>query len=140
METNQSITIRVLINAPVEIVWKCWITPEDILKWNNASNDWHTTRVENDLRIGGSFLSRMEAKDGSVGFDFEGIYDTVENLKLIEYHLADNRKVRIIFSAKGNQTEVIETFDPENENTIELQRDGWQAILNNFKKHTEASI
>jgi uncharacterized protein YndB with AHSA1/START domain len=109
------------------------------VKWNSASDDWHTTKSTNDLRAGGKFSSRMEAKDGSFGFDFEGVYDTVVINQLIEYTLGDNRKVTIQFSTIGNQTTVIETFDAETENSIDLQRNGWQAIMNNFKKYVENS-
>lgn len=139
METPfTKITVQANINAPVVKVWETWTTPEHITQWNNASPDWHTPVAENDLRVGGKFLSRMEAKDGSFGFDFEGIYDAVVTNELISYNLADGRNVKIIFIDKGYQTEVIETFDAENENPVEMQREGWQAILNNFKNHTES--
>jgi len=133
------ISVQVKIHLPVGIVWKFWTTPEDIVKWNNASEDWHTTRAETDLRKGGKFLSRMEAKDGSMGFDFEGIYETVKPNKVIEYSLGDGRKVRIDFTGKVNETEVVESFDAENVNSVELQRNGWQNILENFKKYAEAN-
>ncbi|MHA4847484.1 SRPBCC family protein [Flavitalea antarctica] len=136
--TTQAITIRTTVNAPVEKVWEAWSKPEHITKWNSASDDWHTPRAENDLRAGGKFSSRMEAKDGSWGFDFEGVYDNVEDFKVIEYTMPDGRKVNVTFTGNGNTTEVVETFDPESENSIEMQRDGWQAILNNFKKYTES--
>lgn len=139
MNTKQSITVQTVINAPIEKVWEFWTRPEHITKWNNASKDWHTPRAENDLRVGGKFLSRMEAKDGSVGFDFWGIYDEVEENKIIAYTMGDDRKVQITFTKNNdNETEVIETFEAENENSIELQRTGWQAILDNFKKYVEA--
>ena len=134
-----SITVQAIVNKPIETVWKKWTNPADIMKWNNASEDWHTPRAENDLRTGGKFLSRMEAKDGSFGFDFEGIYDNVITNELIEYSLADGRKIKILFSKEGNNTKVVEIFDAENENPVELQRGGWQAILNNFKKYTEGN-
>jgi uncharacterized protein YndB with AHSA1/START domain len=134
----KSISVQVTISAPVEIVWEYWTSPEHIIKWNNASDDWHTPRAENDLRAGGKFLSRMEAKDGSAGFDFEGIYGLVKTHELIEYFLADGRKVRIDFTGIGNKTVVVETFDAESTHTIMQQRSGWQAILNNFKRFTEA--
>lgn len=136
---HTKITVTALIDASIETVWRYWTSPEHIVNWNNASDDWHTPKAENDLRTGGKFLSRMEAKDGSFGFDFEGIYDLVETHQTIEYTLPDGRKVAIQFLEKGNQTEVIETFDPENENPPELQQQGWQMILNNFKKYTEAN-
>jgi uncharacterized protein YndB with AHSA1/START domain len=139
METSfTKITVQTNINAPVDKVWETWTTPEHIIQWNNASPDWHTPVAENDLRVGGKFLSRMEAKDGSFGFDFEGIYDAVVTHELISYNLADGRNVKIIFIDKGYQTEVIETFDAENENPVEMQREGWQSILDNFKNYTES--
>ncbi len=114
METQNTITIETTVKAPVEKVWKTWTSPEDIIKWNNASDDWHTTKSENDLRAGGKFLARMEAKDGSAGFDFGGIYDEVKTNELIEYTIGDGRKVKVIFSANGDQTKVTETFETEN--------------------------
>ncbi|HJT74137.1 MAG TPA: SRPBCC family protein [Chitinophaga sp.] len=132
------LTVAATVNAPVEKVWKTWNTPEDIMKWNSASDDWHTPSSTNDLRPGGKFTARMEAKDGSWGFDFAGIYDAVEEYKLIEYTMGDNRKVKIVFEANGNTTTVTESFEAELENPIEMQQEGWQAIMNNFKKYTEA--
>lgn len=141
METKDkiAITVQTTIKAPIDKVWKQWTNPDDIIKWNNASEDWHTPRAENDLRAGGRFLSRMEAKDGSTGFDFTGTYDTLKNKELIAYTTDDSRKVKIQFMDAGGQTKVVETFEAENENPIEMQRDGWQAILDNFKKYTEAN-
>lgn len=137
--TNQvNITVETIVNAPVETVWKAWTTPEHIVKWNNASEDWHTPKVENDLRAGGKFLSRMEAKDGSFGFDFAGIYDEVKTNELISYTLGDDRKVSISFSGNGNTTKIAETFEAESTNPVEMQKGGWQAILDNFKKYTES--
>jgi uncharacterized protein YndB with AHSA1/START domain len=138
--TNKAIiTITTTVLAPAEKVWERWTVPEHIIKWNNASDDWHTTHAENDLRIGGKFLSRMEAKDGSLGFDFIGIYDLVKENKLLEYTLGDGRKVIIVFTGIGNTTNIVETFEAESENSIEMQRSGWQAILENFKKYAEAN-
>lgn len=136
---NESIqiTVEALINAPLEKVWIFWTNPAHIVKWNNASDDWHTPRAENDLRTGGKFLSRMEAKDGSAGFDFVGIYDKVLTHSLIEYTMEDGRKVKIEFADVNGATKVTETFDAETQNSVELQRNGWQSILNNFKKYTE---
>lgn len=131
------ITVETVVKSPLEKVWKFWTTPEHIIKWNNASADWHTTKAENDLRTGGKFISRMEAKDGSAGFDFEGFYDEVKRHKLIAYSLADGRKVKISFDKMDNATKVVETFDAENENSIETQRGGWQSIMDNFKKYVE---
>ena len=139
METQEKtvITVENTINAPVEKVWECWTKPEHIIKWNNASDDWHAPRAENDLRVGGSFITRMEAKDGSMGFDFGGVYDAVKNNEFIEYTMGDGRQVKITFSAQGNRTRVVESFDAESTNSLELQQGGWQAILDNFKKYTE---
>lgn len=140
MDTQQAtvITVENTINAPVAKVWEFWSKPEHITKWCSASNDWHTPRAENDLRTGGKFLSRMEAKDGSFGFDFGGVYDEVRNNEYIEYTMGDGRKVKITFSANGDTTKVVESFDAESTNPVEMQRGGWQAILDNFKKYTEA--
>lgn len=137
MKTKETITVETLVNAPVEKVWEFWTKPEHITKWNAASDDWHTTRAENNLRIGGKFLSRMEAKDGSFGFDFEGIYTDVITHGKISYTLLDDRKVTITFTQTKNGVQIIETFEAETENTLELQKLGWQAILNNFKKYVE---
>ena len=131
------ITIEATVKAPVETVWKLWTTPEDVIHWNNASDDWHTPEARNDLRPGGEFSYRMEAKDGSFGFDFAGIYDTVKTNELIAYTMGDARKVENIFTKTGSETKVIVTFEAEAENSLELQREGWQAILNNFKKYAE---
>jgi len=132
------ITVQTSIKAPVDKVWKLWTDPVHIIKWNNASSDWHTPRAENDLRVGGKFLSRMEARDGSMGFDFSGIYEKVELHKCIVYVLEDDRKVEITFKDHGDITEVIESFEAEEMNAIELQREGWQSILNNFRKYAES--
>ena len=141
METANKtlITVEATVNAPVEKVWKLWTAPEHITKWNSASDDWHTPFSENDLRTGGKFLSRMEAKDGSFGFDFGGVYDEVKENELIEYTMGDGRKVIINFTGKDNETKVVESFDAESTNSIEMQRGGWQAILDNFKKYVEAN-
>jgi len=114
--------------------------PEHIVRWNNASDNWHTPRAANDLRIDGRFVSRMEARDGSSGFDFSGIYTDVKPLKQIEYTLDDGRKVKILFVSMGNLTTVKETFETEQIYPVEMQQNGWQAILNNFKKYVEASL
>jgi uncharacterized protein YndB with AHSA1/START domain len=134
---NVKVTVKATVNAPVEKVWEYWTEPKHITKWNNASDDWHTPIAENDLRVGGKFLTRMEAKDGSFGFDFGGIYDEVKLNEVISYTLGDGRKVNITFKGQGNETEVIETFDAETMNSIEMQQAGWQAILDNFKKYSE---
>lgn len=133
------ITVGAEINAPVEKVWEFWTNPKHIVHWNNASDDWHTPKAENDLRVGGKFLSRMEARDGSMGFDFIGVYSKVESLRQIEYTLEDDRTVQISFAAEGDKTTVTETFEAEQENTLELQQSGWQSILDNFRKYVETS-
>ena len=134
-----SITVRTTIHAPVEKVWKLWTEPKHIVHWNNASDDWHTTNAENDLRVDGKFLSRMEAKDGSSGFEFSGKYNNIQYCKFIEYILDDERKVQVLFEPDGNETKVTETFEAEHTNSIELQKTGWQAILDNFKIYVEKS-
>ncbi len=133
------ITVHSSINAPVEKVWKYWSSPEHITQWCNASDDWHTPHAENDLRVGGKFMSRMEAKDGSMGFDFGGTYDAVRENEYVEYTMGDGRKVKVNFISKGNTTEVEESFEAETTNPIEMQRTGWQNILDNFKKHVEGN-
>ncbi len=133
-----TITVESTVNAPVEKVWECWTSPHHITQWNNASNDWHTPHAENNLKVGGQFRCRMEAKDGSMGFDFIGIYDEVKINEHIAYTLEDGRKVSVTFTTEGNATKVVEAFDPENENPFELQQMGWQSFLNSFKKYTEA--
>ena len=132
-----AISVKAEIIAPIEKVWKCWTAPEYITRWNQASDDWHSPHAVNDLRVGGKFNYRMEAKDGSFGFDFWGIYTRVELYKVIEYTLGDDRKVRVEFVSSGDNTLIVETFEAESENSIELQRSGWQAILDNFKKIAE---
>ena len=134
---NVKVTVKATVNAPVEKIWEYWTEPKHITKWNNASDDWHTPIAENDLTVGGKFLTRMEAKDGSFGFDFGGIYDEVKLNEVISYTMGDGRKVTITFNGQGNETEVIETFDAETSNPVEMQQAGWQAILDNFKKYVE---
>src|SRR5437868_1099072 len=126
---NTPITVETTINSPVKKVWEFWNEPEHITKWCNASDDWHAPFAENDLKTNGKFKTTMAAKDGSYGFDFGGVYSNVEENKLIEYTMDDGRKVRIEFSIEGNQTRVVETFDPESSNPVDMQRGGWQAIL-----------
>jgi uncharacterized protein YndB with AHSA1/START domain len=130
------ITVETKIAAPVEKVWTAYTTPDDIKQWNAASDDWHTTKATVDLRVGGGFTSRMEAKDGSFGFDFAGIYTKIVPHKLIEYSFGDRVGV-VAFVAGADGTIVRVTFDVEEENSVEQQRGGWQAILDNFKKHVE---
>ena len=124
MEAKNNITIETIVKAPVEKVWESWTNPNHIMQWNNASEDWHTTKAENDLRAGGNFMSRMEAKDGSFSFDFGGTYDEVKPNQLIEYTIGDGRKVKISFLGNGNETKVVEIFETENTNSIEMQRSG----------------
>jgi uncharacterized protein YndB with AHSA1/START domain len=138
-ESKTSITVETTVSAPIDRVWKFWTEPEHITQWSYADESWHTPTAENDLRVGGSFVSRMEAKDGSIGFDFGGVYDEVKTHEVIAYTLGDGRKVKVTFSDQGNQTKVVETFEAENTHSIEMQQSGWQAILNNFKKYTEAA-
>ncbi|MBL7745295.1 MAG: SRPBCC family protein [Chitinophagaceae bacterium] len=132
------ITVENTVNAPLAKVWDYWTQPEHITQWNHASDDWHSPWAKNDLRPGGSFSARMEAKDGSFGFDFGGVYDAVILHEYIEYTLGDGRKVKITFSAGGNITRVTESFEAEGTNPVEMQQRGWQAILDNFKRYTEA--
>ncbi|WP_336514670.1 SRPBCC family protein [Pollutibacter soli] len=131
------VTTEAEINAPVEKVWKYWTEPDHITQWSFASDDWHAPWAKNDLRIGGAFSSRMEAKDGSFGFDFGGVYDDVQVHKKIAYTMGDGRKVEATFSPDGGKTRVVQRFDAEEENSVEMQQMGWQAILNNFKKYVE---
>lgn len=133
------ITIEATVNAPIEKVWQYWNGPEHIVKWNAANNDWHTTKAESDLRVGGKFSSRMEAKDGSFGFDFGGVYDEVDTNHKLAYTLGDDRKVSITFTQTPDGVKVSEQFEAETENSVDLQRTGWQAILDNFKQYTESN-
>lgn len=139
MENSKKITVESTVNAPVEKTWKHYNTPADVMQWNSASPDWHTPKAENDLRTGGSFCYTMAAKDDSFSFDFGGIYDEVQTNRLIAYTMSDGRKVTTTFEAQGNITKVTTTFDPESQNPLEMQRGGWQAILDNFKKYTESN-
>lgn len=139
MDNNkQLIEVSTLINASIEEVWSRWTTPEDIVRWCAASADWHTTRAENDLRKGGRFLSRMEARDGSFAFDFTGIYEQVHKHRYIEYTIEDGRKVSVTFESEGRTTKVTELFEAENMHPAEQQYDGWQAILENFRSYVES--
>jgi uncharacterized protein YndB with AHSA1/START domain len=131
------ITVQNTINATIDKVWDFWTLPEHITKWSFASPEWHTPYADNDLREGGKFKSTMAAKDGSMSFDFGGEYTLVEKHKAIEYVLEDGRKVEISFTETPNGIEVIEKFDPETQNPEEMQRGGWQAIMDNFKSYVE---
>jgi uncharacterized protein YndB with AHSA1/START domain len=132
------ITVEILVNAKPNKVWEAWNNPADIKQWNTAQEDWHTTKSTVDLREGGKFLTRMEAKDGSAGFNFEGTYTRIVPKKAIEYRMSDGREVKVEFGERPGGILVQETFDAETENTPELQRQGWQAILDNFRRHVEA--
>jgi uncharacterized protein YndB with AHSA1/START domain len=134
-----NITVEATIDAAITRVWDYWTEPEHIKNWNNASDDWHTPDARNDLQAGGEFSYRMEAKDGSFGFDFAGVYDEVIELRKINYTLADDRKVSIDFAETADGVNVTETFEAESMNSVELQRAGWQAILDNFKKYVDSA-
>lgn len=133
------ITVSATINAPLEKVWECYTAPDHITKWNFASADWQCPWAKNDLKVGGKYAARMEAKDGSFGFEFEAIYDVVKVNEELSYTMADGRKATNLFKANGAQTLVETTFDAESENSAEMQKGGWQAILDNFKKYAEAN-
>jgi uncharacterized protein YndB with AHSA1/START domain len=135
---TERITVEARIAAPIGQVWRAWNTPEDIKQWNAASDDWHTTKSAVDLRVGGAFSSRMEAKDGSMGFDFAGTYTKVVEHQLIESSFG-GRVLLVEFMSGPAAVTVRETFDAESDHSLEMQRQGWQAILNNFKRHVEAA-
>jgi uncharacterized protein YndB with AHSA1/START domain len=137
--TKTNITVEVRINAPVEKVWHLWTDPIHIIHWNSASDDWYTPWAENDLRVGGKFLSRMESKDGNMGFDFTGEYSKVHPYRQINYRIADGREVKVSFASEENHTKIAESFETEQTHPVEMQRTGWQAILNNFKKYAETA-
>lgn len=138
MIAKEKITVTARVKAPVERVWEYWTAPEHIVNWNAASDDWHTPKAANDLRTNGRFSSRMEAKDGSMGFDFGGTYDEIKINELISYTMDDARKVTVTFSTNGKETQIIETFEAEDQNPVGMQREGWQAILDNFKTYAES--
>ncbi|KLT71752.1 SRPBCC family protein [Flavobacterium sp. ABG] len=133
------ITVKNTIDAPISKVWEFWTLPEHITKWNTPSPDWHTPYAENDVQEGGKFKSTMAAKDGSMSFDFEGEYTLVKQNEAINYVIADGRKVEISFKQTPNGVEVVESFDPETENSEEMQRGGWQAIMDSFKSYVESA-
>lgn len=135
--TTQSITVETTVAAPITVVWDAYITPEDIMQWNSPSDDWHTPAATVDLREGGAFSSRMEAKDGSMGFDFAGTYTKIVEHELIEYDFGD-RHASVEFIPEDGGVRVSVTFDPEKENPVEQQRGGWQSILDSFKRHVES--
>lgn len=135
--SKTAITIENTVNAPIEKIWQFWTEPEHIRNWNNASDDWHTPKAVNDLRPGGKFVFTMAARDGSFSFDFEGAYDEVIENQRIAYTIVDGRKVVVNFQPNGSGIHIIETFDAENIHSHEMQRAGWQAILDNFKRYAE---
>lgn len=135
--STEKVTIQATVKGNLENVWNCWTQPEHITQWNAASDDWHCPKASNDLRAGGRFASTMAAKDGSMEFEFAGIYDEVEQHKKIAYTLEDGRKVSVHFEAAENGVAIESTFETESMNPVEMQRDGWQAILNNFKSYAE---
>lgn len=134
---TQDITIDVTIYAPMDRIWQCWTEPDHIIHWNYAIAAWHCPKAAADLRPGGKFNFRMEAKDGSMGFDFAGVYDTIEHHKRVDYTIADGRKVQNIFATDGSSTKMTTIFEAETINDVEMQRNGWQSILNNFKAYVE---
>lgn len=133
------ITIEATVNADVKKVWDYWNKPEHLTQWNFADPSWHCPSAKNDLKVGGKLQSRMEAKDGSFGFDFEGTYNEVVEHKRIVYTIADGRKVETDFSDVGGKTKIVTVFEAETLNPVEMQQGGWQAILDNFKKYAEAN-
>ena len=134
----EKIQVSVSVTADKQKVWEYYTNPEHITQWNFADPSWHCPSATNDMKVGGVYKARMEARDGSFGFDFEAIYTEINNQESFTYQFGD-RLATIEFNNKNNQTEVIITFDPETENSVELQRNGWQSILNNFKKYTESN-
>jgi uncharacterized protein YndB with AHSA1/START domain len=138
MNKLSKITVETVINAPLRRVWDSWNNPADIMQWNAAQDDWHTTRSTVDLREGGTFSARMEAKDGSTGFDFEGTYASIVPDKTIAYRMSDGREVTVDFAEVAGGVRVTESFDPRSEHPVEMQRQGWQAILDNFRRYVES--
>jgi len=132
---REKITVETVVERPAEEVWKLWTEPEHIIRWNAASEDWHSPRAEQNLVQGGSFLVRMEAKDGSAGFDFGGVYNEVVPYSRISYTMGDGRFVIVEFLESQGQTRVVEIFEAEMENSLELQKNGWQSIMDNFSRY-----
>ena len=140
METfNHTLEVKASVKSPIEKVWDFWTAPKHITQWCTATPEWHTPRAENDLRVGGQFMSRMEAKDGSMGFDFAGTYDEIKLYDRITYTMEDGRKVEIEFEKAGEVVEIVERFQAENTNPLEMQQAGWQAIIDSFKNYTESN-
>jgi uncharacterized protein YndB with AHSA1/START domain len=137
--SQTKITIEANIAASITKVWDFWTSPEHITKWNFATPDWQCPKAENDLRVGGKYAARMEAKDGSFGFDFEAVYDEIINGEKLTYTMDDDRQATTVFEDLGETTKVTTTFDAEGQNDAEMQRAGWQAILDNFKKYAETN-
>lgn len=137
--SESKVTIEATISADTNKVWDFWTQPEHIVNWNFAVEDWQCPKAENDLRPGGKYMARMEAKDGSFGFDFEAVYDEVVDQKKIAYTMTDGRQAITTFENEGGVTKVTTAFDPEGQNPVEFQKQGWQAILNNFKKYAEGN-
>ena len=137
---DKAITVQTVVNASMEKVWECWNKPEHITGWAFASDDWEAPAAENDLRVGGKFKTTMAARDKSMSFDFTGVYTDVKEHRLIEYDMDDGRHVKVEFAEFPEGVKITETFEPENENPKEMQRSGWQAILDNFKKYAEAEL
>jgi uncharacterized protein YndB with AHSA1/START domain len=138
MNTPARITVSTLVNKPEEHVWKTWTEPEHIMQWNAASDDWHCPKASNDLRTGGAFSSTMAARDGSFSFDFGGVYNDVQLHKRIAYTLGDGRTCEVVFVPESGGTRVVESFDAETLHSVEMQRSGWQSILDRFKKYAES--
>jgi len=139
MDRKETIQVEIIINAKLIKVWDFWTAPKHIIKWNNASEDWRTTEAVNDLNVGGNFCYTMEAKDGSMGFDFGGVYSKINKHKHIEYVTDDGRKVVIEFYEENEKTKISETFEAERINPVEMQQSGWQSILDNFKRYVESN-
>jgi uncharacterized protein YndB with AHSA1/START domain len=137
--TRTVLTVQATVNAPVEKVWNFFTDPDHIIQWNQASPDWHSPWSKNDLRVGGAFSTRMEAKDGSMGFEFGGIYDAVDQHKFIAYTMGDGRKVDVTFTEENGTTTIVENFEAEDTHSIEMQQGGWQAIMDSFKNYTESN-
>ena len=135
---TSNLTAEIIIQAPIEKVWKLWTTAADIKQWNNPSDEWHSPNVEIDLKTGGRFLFRMETKNGSVGFDHAGRYDKILLHQLIEYTVDDGRRSVIVFSTNNDSTTVTETFEPEPQTRVDMQKEFCQSVLNNFKKYVES--
>lgn len=133
-----NITIETLVHAPINLVWDTWNSPNHVVHWNHASDDWHSPKAENNFVVGGKFVYRMEAKDNSFGFDFSGTYEEIVDKKRVVTRLDDNRLVKTEFYGENDSVRIVETFEAEDQNSIELQREGWSSILNNYKLYTES--